>query len=315
MTIGRYIPDQAAQPAILGEQYGTTQMGADSATGTFAGRRAPLTTEPKWKRRIGILGGLGPFAHLEFEHLLLQAASHRFGREILDQEYPAWILVSLPQIPDRTAALLANGSSPVPLLLEGFRLLRESDFCVITCNTAHIFIDEIRKQINQPILDIVSETIRHVTSFSHGNSPIGLIGTTATLRLGLYQRRSKILKSTIQFVTPLDFSEEGKTGEIIQKQHVMDLIYGSQDDAEDPLKGGIKAGAHRHRMIHDEMQRRFRKLLKWFEDAGINTVVLACTELALICGRRELGSVSLIDPLEIAASAAIEIAAGERPLP
>ena len=36
-----------------------------------------------------------------------------------DQEYPEWIVASMPGTPDRTKALLAGGISPVPSLLRG----------------------------------------------------------------------------------------------------------------------------------------------------------------------------------------------------
>lgn len=65
-----------------------------------------------WKRVIGIVGGLGPHAHIELERLMLQAASDRLDRPANDQDYPEWVLSSVPGTPDRTRAIIGEGPSP-----------------------------------------------------------------------------------------------------------------------------------------------------------------------------------------------------------
>ena len=62
------------------------------------------------RRVIGIAGGMGPYAHLEFERRLLAAVE----RPSSDQEYPEWVVSSIPDTPDRTVALLEGGPSPIP---------------------------------------------------------------------------------------------------------------------------------------------------------------------------------------------------------
>lgn len=66
-----------------------------------------------WQRVIGIVGGLGPHAHIEFERRLLAAITQPSS----DQDYPEWVVSSIPQTPDRTAALLEGGPSPVSCLV------------------------------------------------------------------------------------------------------------------------------------------------------------------------------------------------------
>ena len=60
----------------------------------------------KWKRVIGILGGLGPHAHVEFERLLLARTEAGLDRPARDQDYPPWLLSSVPPTPDRPRAIL-----------------------------------------------------------------------------------------------------------------------------------------------------------------------------------------------------------------
>src|SRR5436305_2171504 len=109
-----------------------------------------------WRHRIGILGGMGPYAHLEFERCLLAA----LGCPASDQAYPEWTVVSIPHTPDRTLALLGIVPSPLPAILRGLeRLASGADFAAITCITAHAFLDEIRAHARLPILDMVDLTL------------------------------------------------------------------------------------------------------------------------------------------------------------
>ena len=53
-----------------------------------------MMERPAWKRVIGIMGGLGPHAHIELERLILAETERVIGRPALDQDYPPWILSS-----------------------------------------------------------------------------------------------------------------------------------------------------------------------------------------------------------------------------
>jgi aspartate racemase len=268
----------------------------------------------RWKRRIGILGGLGPFAHLELEKRLLEAATRLLGRPLRDQEFPPWILVSLPQIPDRTAAVVSGGASPIPSLLEGLQLLKDTDFVVVACNTAHVFMKQVRSQIKVPILDIVAETIRAVAEESKPSATVALLGSAATLHSGLYEQTARAIGSSLRFITPLDLTVGDLGGAEIQQRYVTDLIFG-ESRRGDRLKGGIKAGAHHDPHIRLQMEKRLMTLLGWLADAGARTVILGCTELPLILTGDSAGRTRLIDPLKVAASVAVEIAAGVHNLP
>ena len=52
-----------------------------------------------------------------FERIVRETAAGR------DQDHPPVIVYSLPQVPDRTEAILRGGPSPVPALLRGLRAL------------------------------------------------------------------------------------------------------------------------------------------------------------------------------------------------
>jgi aspartate racemase len=79
---------------------------------------------------IGILGGMGPEATLDcFEKIIKNTPAGK------DQDHLRVIIDSNPKIPDRTAAILGFGPSPLPLLLEGCRNLQQAgaDFIIMPC--------------------------------------------------------------------------------------------------------------------------------------------------------------------------------------
>ena len=62
------------------------------------------------KGLIGVLGGMGPAATVDlFNKFVTFTAAQR------DQEHIPLIISSIPDIPDRTDALMHNGLSPLPL--------------------------------------------------------------------------------------------------------------------------------------------------------------------------------------------------------
>lgn len=264
-----------------------------------------------WPRRLGILGGLGPFAHVEFERLVLDVASRYTLGPAGDQDFPPWVLASVPQTPDRTTAILRGGQSPVPALVAGLRSLSGADFAVIVCNTAHWYIDEIRRQSPIPLLDIVQETVARLACQQSGPFRVGLLATPGTIESGLYQRAAARAGAYLAFTTPAELPADAVDA---QQHYVTELIYGDVSRAGD-LGGGIKGGAHMRPAIRQRMQERMETLLRRYNDAGIHQVVLGCTELSVAFGDGHVAGVRLIDPLRVASEAAVAIAAGVRPLP
>lgn len=137
------------------------------------------------ERIIGVLGGMGPLASADFMARLTLA--HPAAR---DQDHPAAILVSDPRVPDRTAAALDGGPSPLPALLRGIRTLEQAGAgCIaIPCNSAHAWFEPMQAATALPILHIVDAAAAALRAAGIAGGPIGLMGTRATLRLRLYQQ-------------------------------------------------------------------------------------------------------------------------------
>ncbi len=273
-------------------------------------------TRLQWKHVIGIVGGLGPYAHLEFERLLLKATAARLPRQPRDQDYPEWILASVSATPDRTEALLNGGASPVPGLERGLQRLcgnsetPGADFAVIACNTAHAFLDELRRRVDIPIMDIVSETLDAVVQQFGAKPRVGLLATTGTIRSSLYANAASRSKNDVQVISLLDCDPNG---EALQEQLVMQPIYGRLQDGR-RSGGGIKSGVTNGNVQNDPAG-RLREAVQRLAGAGAQVVLTACTEIPLAIGRQAIDGTPLIDPMAIAAERAIEIALGERELP
>ena len=135
---------------------------------------------------LGILGGMGPAATAEFLRLLAELAEAD-----RDQDHPQIILFSNPRIPDRTAAITGGGEDPAPLILEGLKRLESwgADLLAVPCNTAHVFIDIFRKELDVPLVHIVEETL----SRARTASPEGawLMATSGTAASGIYSREAE----------------------------------------------------------------------------------------------------------------------------
>jgi len=262
----------------------------------------------KWERVIGIVGGLGPHAHMELERQILAETEKRLGRPAQDQDYPDWVVVSIPGTPDRTLAIREQAPDPVPNLTHAVKILDESaDFAVVACNSAHAFLEEVRLRTQVPILDMVAVTAERAAQY--GDS-IGLLATTGTIENQLYTEAAARAQVWVEFIAPLDL--EG--GPDLQQDLVMEPIYGPVTMGGIDL-GGIKSGALGNVVARDEIVGRLTDAALRLVDHGAQAIVMGCTEIPLALGHGEIGGVPLIDPMQVAAEAAVAIAAGERPLP
>lgn len=260
-----------------------------------------------WRRVIGIAGGMGPHAHMEFERRLLAAIECPSS----DQDYPEWVVSSVPSTPDRTVALLEGGPSPVPWLLRSFeRLARCADFAVLTCVTAHAFLDEVRAQVRLPILDIVELTLAEAARRFDPGARVGILATTGALRSRLYQRSTARVAPGLDLVSLLDLPD----GDALQEELQMRPIYGPLGEGR-RQPGGIKCGGNRDPETGVSYRETLATAVRYLASAGAVCVVTGCTEIPLALGREPVDGTPLLDPLDLAARTAARIARGELPLP
>ena len=145
-------------------------------------------------KTLGVLGGMGPAATAEFMRLLAELAPADF-----DQEHPETIVYNHTATPDRTNYILGKGADPMPELKLAINKLVDwgADVLVVTCNTAHYFLDQIRSEMSVPLIHIVEETIRR----SQELSPKGawLTSTIGTVKTNLYQKHAELMGYSLRY--------------------------------------------------------------------------------------------------------------------
>ena len=197
------------------------------------------------KKIVGVIGGMGPLATVDLYRKIVE---HTLAD--CDQAHVRTIIDSNTNIPDRTAALLSGGESPVRELQSSARLLEQAgaQVLVMPCHTAHCFYGEVQAAVHVPVLNMIQLTVQELNR--RGVARAGLLATDGAVQSGIYQRHFE--GSGIELLLP---DPEGQAA-------LMDMIY-----------SGVKAGRS------DYDTQAVRTALDRLMDAGAQTLILGCTEL------------------------------------
>ena len=135
---------------------------------------------------LGVLGGMGPLATIDFLQKLLAATP-----AAMDQDHVPVLTSSIPQVPDRTAAFRGEGDSPLPAMIEsGKRLVGAgASLIVVPCNTAHLWFEPLRAALNVPMIHLVDAALEDAAMLVGPAGRLGLLATDATISSGLYVNR------------------------------------------------------------------------------------------------------------------------------
>ncbi len=202
---------------------------------------------------LGILGGMGPAATADFLRKIVERTQAQ-----RDQDHIPIVVCSVPQVPDRSAAILDGGPSPLPAMLRGVRTLEAAGAAAIAiaCNTAHYWIDDLQRATAVPILHIADAVVRELDAIDPRPHGVGLVATRGTLHAGFYQRRLGAAGHRCLASTPEELDELVMPG--------IGLVKG----------GRIDEGA---RLLHTAVRQ--------LADRGAQAVVLACTEVPVALDR------------------------------
>ena len=224
-------------------------------------------------KRLGILGGMGPAASAEFVNRLIAQTPAS-----CDQEHIPFVLWNNPQVPDRSTSLRNEDDRPLPFLLQGIQVLKAvgCDLVVIPCNTAHFWYDDMIK-LKVPIVHIVDSVADALRDAGVENGTIGVMGTQATVELGLYQQK---------------LNESGWDCIVPTKEEMDTLV----QPAIDMIKGG--------KIL--ESQLSIIKVIHSLIDRGAQAVVLGCTELPLAIKIASEKGVPIINSIDSLVKSAIK---------
>jgi aspartate racemase len=200
---------------------------------------------------LGILGGMGPLATACFYRCLVERWPARN-----DQEHLPVMMWADPRVPDRTAALLGHGPSPLPAMLTGVGVLtRLGATCIaIPCNTAHAYLADLERTTGARFLDMPLAAMRDARERSSTGTLVGVLSTQGTRMTGIYERAARRMG--------------------LRACHVSDE---TQRNIVDPAIRGVKAGRGAHD-FGDALAEASFELAR----LGAEVIVLGCTELPLI---------------------------------
>lgn len=203
---------------------------------------------------IGVLGGMGPLATIDFMRKVLAATP-----AVSDQDHVPLVVSSIPQVPDRTAAFRGDGVSPLAAMVaSGQRLARAgAGLVVVPCNTAHLWFTELESALALPMLHLVDAALEDAVATAGAGATIGLLCTDATLASGLYVNR-----------TPRSAQAPGVQWALPTATEMLELVM--------PGIQAVKAGAL------DRGAELLGAAARALARRGAQALVLGCTEVPLV---------------------------------
>ncbi len=216
---------------------------------------------------LGILGGMGPYASLEFNKKIFD-----FTPATKDWEHIHTILDSDVSIPSRTRHILYGEEDPTPYIVEAINRLASvgAKAVVLPCNSVHYFYDKVAREINIPwlnMLEIVADRIKSK-------------GCRNTLVLGGYVTVSqRIYDSYLDHSIYLDDVDNSIVYELIESAKINDW---------------------------EHLENLSKKLLKVFNKYDMDSILFGCTELALSTTLQSYDLIPVFDSNEIYAQYAVQ---------
>ncbi|GEM_PF-1182675 len=235
-------------------------------------KMAVNNNETKFKT-IGVLGGIGPQATMEFEARVHQAAQRLIPPQ-QNAGYPPMIVYY-----HRHPPILINDNflpklpiQPDPRFLEAARRVGSAaDFMVITSNGAHILRAEVERAAGCKVLSMIDVTLAEVRR--RGWKKVGVLGLGEPV---VYSKPLGEMKIGCEII---DGELRSKLDEVIFK------VMEGRAETELVAVGKAAVSALRARKV--------------------DGVILGCTELPVLL-RESLGEPDIVNPTELIAEAAVK---------
>ncbi len=276
-----FVPGMTELPLLLDQLTIPEGMAAVDTAAAYARHALDATkVDRHHKFKVGIVGGVGPAATVDFMGKLVGATEAS-----RDQDHIKVLVEQNPQIPDRTENLVSNGTDPTVALYSTCKKLERggADMIAIPCNTAHAYVDRIQRHLDIPIVSILSTTADYITEQSPESRRVGILATNGTIHSGLYQQA--LSNAGLQSILP------DETHQAL----VMDSIYGPQ---------GVKAG-YTDGLCVEQIAQAFGHLV----ENGAEAIILGCTELPLIIDASDPRLAALpVDPTDVLARKCVQLA-------
>jgi aspartate racemase len=206
---------------------------------------------------VGIIGGMGPEATVD---LMARVIKSTPASDDIDHIH--MLVDNNPKVPSRIKALIEQtGESPLPCLQDMACKLADwgADFLAMPCNTAHLYHPGIQEVVKIPLLDMIKLTTSAVIDHHPGLNTVGLLASSAVLKLGLYEKR--FAGQDVALISP-SVEKQEKVMAAIRK--IKSGIYGAE--------------------VTDDINTALGDMA----DSGAQAMIVACTELSIISDALQL---------------------------
>lgn len=200
-------------------------------------------------KTIGILGGMGPQASSYLYDLIIKKSIEEYG--VIDNEdFPDIVIFSIA-VPDFIGNN-KNKKKALEILKNKVKNANSISLsCLsIACNTAHILLSDIQKNMKMPFISLIDEVACETNKLNI--SKVGLLGTPSTLKSNIYQKA--LAKYRIQAIIP-------------QKNHFPPI--------ESAIRNVISGNQNKKDRI------ALKSIAKYLKRRGVQAIILGCTELPL----------------------------------
>lgn len=226
------------------------------------------------KRTIGILGGMGPEATI----LLQQRVMSAFPAAKDDADHIPLLIDMNPQVPSRIDYLInGQGANPAPILAQMAKRLEKAGARALAmpCNTAHHFVDAIRKAVDIPFIDMISLSAKVASQQSKTGDKIGILASPAVRMTGLFEHTLGALERKTVWTEPDD--------------HMLRAIRLIKKDGPTQETTNILKKASDDLLVQ-----------------GAEVQLVACSEFSLLNAMLQLADRHIIDTIDILTQAVIE---------
>lgn len=227
-----------------------------------------------WPKNEGCIGvvGVAPWATLDFCRKVYEQI-----KATKDWHYPRLLVDANSKIPSRGRHLELGERDPSPYIKTTIQELATAGatVAVVPCNTAHILFHRWAESANIEVLNIVEETVRQ------------LVGTN---------RKTAVLGSAYLAESGLYFQAISAAG------HSLIALKETEQKMVSRCINELKASP----VLSDESQIGLKNLAHRLHQAGVDSIILACTELSLISEMSIWGPLQVIDSNQALATAAIQ---------
>jgi aspartate racemase len=226
-------------------------------------------------KKIGLVGGLGPEATVDYYKEIIRAFNN-YGGEMI---YPEIIIYSVNMSEFLKMMREKDYRNATSYLLEKIDKLKDagSDFAAITANTPHLLFDDVKELSSLPLISIVEATLRETVK--KGLKRPGLIGTGFTMDASFYQDVFK--KQGIEVIVP-----EKEDKELINYKLFSEIEMGIFNNETRELFIGI--------------------IYKMVRINEIDSIILGCTEFPILLPESSYAGIPVLNTTRIHVNEIIE---------